>query len=64
MKIFSKINLDYFQIYGDISAKKIKEIKNKYKKIIMAIQVKEKKGCEKYKYYENVADIILLIAQG
>ena len=65
MKIFSKINLDYFQIYGDMSVQKIKEIKNKYKKkIIMAIQVKEKKDVEKYKYYENVADIILFDSSG
>jgi phosphoribosylanthranilate isomerase len=35
LKIFSKLNLDYFQIYGDYSEKKIKEIKNNYKKKII-----------------------------
>ena len=29
---FSKLNLDYFQIYGNYNDKKISEIKSKYKK--------------------------------
>ena len=32
LKIYSKLNLDYFQIYGDYSEEKIKEIKKNYKK--------------------------------
>ncbi len=65
IEIFSKTKLDYFQIYGDISVQKIKEIKYRHqKKIIIAIQVKSQKDIEKYKYYENVADIILFDSSG
>ena len=65
LETFSKINLDYFQIYGDFSAEKIQKIKSKYqKKVIIAIQVKEKKDIEKYKNYEKVADIILFDSSG
>ena len=31
-KIFSKLNLDYFQIYGDYSEKEISKIKINYRK--------------------------------
>ena len=65
IEIFSKTKLDYFQIYGDISVQKIKEIKYRHqKKIIIAIQVKSQKDIEKYKYYENVADLILFDSSG
>ncbi len=62
---YSKLRLDYFQIYGDYSGKQIAELKNKYKKkIIMALQIKEKKDILKYKTYENIADIILFDSSG
>ncbi len=65
IKIFSKTKLDYFQIYGDISVQKIEEIKYQHqKKIIIAIQVKSRKDIEKYKVYQNVADIILFDSSG
>jgi phosphoribosylanthranilate isomerase len=62
---FSNLNLDYFQIYGNFSKEKIKEIKNNYKKkIIMSIQIKERRDVLKYKIYEKVADIILFDSSG
>ena len=65
LKIFSKLNLDYFQIYGDYSEKKIKEIKNNYKKkIIVSLQIKQKNDILKYKIYEKIADIILFDSSG
>ena len=43
LKVFSNLNVDYFQIYGNFSASQIAEIKSKYnKKIIMALQIKKK----------------------
>ena len=40
---FSKLNIDYFQIYGNYNEKLISNIKLKFnKKIIVAIQVKNK----------------------
>ena len=60
LKIFSNLNLDYFQIYGDYSCEQIKEIKINYKKkIIISLQIKNKRDVLKYKIYEKVADIIL-----
>ena len=65
LKIFSKLNLDYFQIYGDYSEKKIKEIKNNYKKkIIVSLQIKQKNDILKYKIYEKIADIVLFDSSG
>ena len=62
---FSTLNLDYFQIYGNYSEKLISEIKlNFNKKIIVAIQVKEKKDIFNYKNFEKVADIILWDSSG
>ena len=62
---FSKLNLDYFQIYGDYNKKSIYNIKTKFKqKIIIAIQVKHKKDILKYKQYEKLADIILWDSSG
>ena len=62
---YSKLNLDYFQIYGNFSSIDIKNIKLKYKKkIIMVIQVHSKKDIFKYKIYKNVADIILFDSSG
>ncbi len=57
---FSKLNLDYFQLYGDYNEKLIYDIKSKFnKKIIVAIQVKKKEDVLNYKKFEKVADIIL-----
>ena len=65
LKMFSSVNLDYFQIYGDLTLEQSTLIKLKYnKKIIMAIQVKEKKDILKYKTYKSIADIILFDSSG
>jgi|TARA_B110001452_G_scaffold249570_1_gene237219 phosphoribosylanthranilate isomerase len=62
---FSKLNLDYFQIYGDYDFVRIKDIKKKFKKkIIVAIQVKSKNDTLNYKKFENTADIILWDSSG
>jgi phosphoribosylanthranilate isomerase len=62
---FSNLNLDYFQIYGELSAEQVTSIKSKYnKKIIMALQIKEEKDILNYKIYENSADIILFDSSG
>ena len=64
-KQFSKLNLDYFQIYGSFSKEKLKEIKKKYKKkIIYTITVKTKKDIYKFKLFADVADIILFDSSG
>ena len=65
LKIFSNLNLDYFQLYGNYSKKQIDEIKINYKKkIIMSLQIKEAKDVLKYKTYEKIADIILFDSSG
>tara|TARA_B110001452_G_C15199263_1_gene416252 strand:- start:40 stop:657 length:618 start_codon:yes stop_codon:yes gene_type:complete len=65
LQTFSNLNLDYFQIYGDLSENEISEIKTEYKKkVIMAIQIKEKEDLLKYKNFENSADIILFDSSG
>ena len=62
---FSKLNLDYFQIYGDYNQDNINNIKNKYKKkIIFSIQVKEKEDVLNYKKIIKSADIILWDSSG
>tara|TARA_Y100000590_G_scaffold376857_1_gene442737 strand:- start:160 stop:777 length:618 start_codon:yes stop_codon:yes gene_type:complete len=62
---FSKLNIDYFQIYGNYKEKFISDIKSKYKKkIILAIQVKNKEDIDNYKKFENIADIILWDSSG
>ena len=62
---FSNLNLDYFQIYGELSIGQLVSIKSKYnKKIIMALQIKEEKDILDYKIYENSADIILFDSSG
>ena len=63
--MFSNLNLDYFQIYGNYSKEKMNEIKiNCKKKIIMSLQIKDKQDVLKYKIYEKVADIILFDSSG
>ncbi len=65
LKKFSKLNIDYFQIYGNYNKKLISNIKLKFnKKIIVAIQVKNKKDIMNYKKFENIADIILWDSSG
>jgi phosphoribosylanthranilate isomerase len=65
LKIFSNLNLDYFQIYADYSKEQMNEIKNNYKKkIIMSLQIKHEQDVLKYKIYEKVVDIILFDSSG
>ena len=55
---------DYYQIY-DCTPDKIKEIKQKYnKKIITALTVSNKDDINKYKAFEDVADILLFDSKG
>ena len=62
---FSKLNLDYFQLYGNYDNKSLIDIKNKFqKKIITAIQVKVKADIEIYKKVEDESDIILWDSAG
>ena len=62
---FSKLNIDYFQIYGNFNEQFISKIKYKYKKkIIVAIQVKKEEDVFNYKKFEKVADIILWDSSG
>ena len=62
---YSKLRLDYFQIYGNYTKEQIAEIKNKYKKkIIIALQIKKKEDVLKYKTFEQVSDIILFDSSG
>ena len=62
---FSKLNLDYFQLYGNYNEKLIYDIKSKFnKKIIVTIQVKKKEDVLNYKKFEKVADIILWDSSG
>ena len=57
---FSKLNIDYFQIYGNYNSNLISNIKSKFnKKVITAIQVKNKKDVLNYNQFQDVADIIL-----
>ena len=65
LKKFSKLNLDYFQIYGDYTEEKVREIKKNYKKkIIISLQIKQEKDILKYKTYKKVADIVLFDSSG
>ena len=62
---FSKLKIDYFQIYGKYNNESILKIKSKFnKKIIMTIQVKNKNDIYNYKEFENAADIILWDGSG
>ena len=65
LKIFSNLDLDYFQIYGDFTAHQIVTIKSEHsKKIIMSLQIKKEQDVLKYKIYEKVSDIILFDSSG
>ena len=62
---FSKLKLDYFQIYGKYSNEDIKKIEKKFQiKIIPTIQVKEKRDIYKYKDIEDTSEIILWDSSG
>ena len=62
---FSKLNFDYFQLYGKYDDSSLKEIKEKFgKKIITTIQVKSKNDIRAYKNIERVSDIILWDSTG
>ena len=55
---------DYYQIY-DCTPEEIKEIKQKYnKKIITALTVSNQDDINKYKAFEDVADILLFDSKG
>ena len=55
---------DYYQIY-DSTLDEIKEIKQKYnKKIITALTVSNQDDINKYKAFEDVADILLFDSKG
>tara|TARA_B100000989_G_scaffold156295_1_gene116625 strand:- start:439 stop:1062 length:624 start_codon:yes stop_codon:yes gene_type:complete len=58
------LDFDYYQLY-DVSPKRTKEIKFKYKvKIITAITISEKADVIKYKDYLKVSEIILFDSKG
>ena len=62
---FSKLNIDYFQIYGNYNSNLISNIKSKFnKKIIATIQVKNKNDVLNYKQFQDAADIILWDSSG
>ena len=62
---FSKLNLDYFQLYGEYNSKLLANIKKKFKKkIITTIQVTNKSDIDTYKNIEDESDIILWDSSG
>jgi len=62
---FSSLNVDYFKIYGNYSEEDFKKIKIKYKKkLIVALQIKNKEDVFSYKKFVNCADIILWDSSG
>ena len=65
LKKFAKLNIDYFQLYGEFDDKNLAEIKNNYKKkIISTIQVKKVEDVNKFKRIESQSDIILWDSSG
>jgi phosphoribosylanthranilate isomerase len=65
LNYFSKLNLDYFQLYGNFRSEDLLKIKEKFKKkIILTIQVKKKDDVNKYKSIEKESDIILWDSSG
>ena len=58
------LNFDYYQLY-DVSPKKTKIIKEKYKvKIITALTIENKNDVEEYKEFESISEIILFDSKG
>ena len=65
LNLFSKLNLDYFQLYGNFNSEELIKIKDKFKKkIIATIQVKKKEDIDKYKLIINGSDVILWDSSG
>ena len=50
---------DYIQLHGSETSERVKEINKMGIKVIKAIKVKEQKDIALYKYYEDIADLIL-----
>ena len=64
LKKIKDLPFDYYQIY-DSTPEEIKEIKQKYnKKIISALTVSNKDDINKYKAFEEIADILLFDSKG
>ncbi len=62
---YSRLNLDYFQLYGNFDNFDISEIKKNFKKkIISVIQVKKKQDINRYKNVEKNSNIILWDSSG
>ena len=62
---FSKLKIDYFQLYGNYDFNDLSKIKKKFnKKIITTIQVKKKDDVNNYKIIESESDIILWDSSG
>ncbi len=58
------LNFDYYQLY-DVSPKKTKIIKKKYKvKIITALTIENRNDIEEYKKFESISEIILFDSKG
>ena len=58
------LNFDYYQLYN-VSPKKTKIIKEKYKvKIITALTIENKNNIEEYKKFESISEIILFDSKG
>ena len=65
LKKYSTLNIDFIQLYGNYNHEMIKLIKQKTKKkIIAALQIKQREDVDKYKAFENSADIILWDSSG
>ena len=66
-KILEKIknlNFEYYQLYN-VSPKRTKFIKKKYKKkIITALSIEKKEDVKKYKLYKDISEIILFDSKG
>ena len=62
---YSKLNLDYFQLYGQYDNKSLLDIKKKFKKkLIVTIQVRNRSDIGNYKLIEEESDIILWDSAG
>ena len=58
------MNFEYYQLYN-VSPKRTKFIKTKYKKkIITALSIEKKKDVKKYKLYKDISEIILFDSKG
>ena len=62
---YSKLDFDYFQLYGKYDSNSLLEIKNRFKKkIISSIIVQRKEDIDIYKKIEDQSDIILWDSSG